>query len=67
MIFFIIAAIILVLFIGFLIALCLCKESINWRSQKYNYDLEQTKSENKQIIYKMIANPKCEVSINELW
>ena len=28
MIFFIIAAIILVLFIGFIIALCLCKESI---------------------------------------
>lgn len=47
MIFFIIAAIILVLFIGFIIVLCLCKESINWRSQKYNYDLEQTKSENK--------------------
>lgn len=47
MIFFIIAAIILVLFIGFIIAFCLCKESINWRSQKYNYDLEKMDSENK--------------------
>ena len=47
MIFFIIAVIILVLFIGFIISLCLCKESINWRSQKYNYDLEKMDSENK--------------------
>jgi hypothetical protein len=47
MIFFIIAVIILVLFIGFIIALCLCKESINWRNQKCNYDLEKMDSENK--------------------
>lgn len=39
--------IILIILVGSVVALCLCKESINWRNEKCGYDLEENIGEKK--------------------
>ena len=43
----IIILIILAFFVGAVVALCLCKESINWRNEKCGYVLEDNIGEKK--------------------
>lgn len=43
----IIILIILAFLVGSVVALCLCKESINWRNEKCGYDLEENIGEKK--------------------
>lgn len=46
--------IILMFLISVTVVICLCKESINWRSENCGYDLEQSIELSKIRVYKVL-------------